>query len=134
MKPEACSHSAGFAKDLRMKMSEMLRYSAKLILPSNNSQTGWFAEGLAAHNIIALNPSHRVARIHYQGCLLSDPGVIVIRMIGDDQHTVVFGDILHGDAFHLQIVMAPSADTRKIGIVVADFGAILLQQLNNSQG
>ena len=48
------------------------------------SQPGWLAEGLAAHNVIALNASHRVAGIHHQGCVLRDPGVIVIRMICDD--------------------------------------------------
>ena len=91
-------------------------------------------EGLAAHNVIALNAFHRVAGIHHQGCVLRDPGVIVIRMICDDQHTVVFGDVGQRYAFHLQIVMAAFADKRKIGIVVADFSAILLQQLNNRQG
>src|ERR1700747_1550253 len=117
MKPEGMFSRDWFLKDTHMERSEMPRHSAKPICAVRSSQTGWLAECLAAHNVIALNPLHRVRRIHHQGCLLRDPGVILIRMICDDQHTVVFGDVLYGLAFHLQIVMAPLPDKRKIGIV-----------------
>ena len=65
---------------------------------------------LTTHNVGAMNSSHRVAGVHHQGCVLRDPSVVVIRMVCNDQHTVVSGDIVDGYAFHLQIVMAPFAD------------------------
>ena len=77
----------------------MPRRSAKLSCAGCRAATSWPADGLAAHNVIALNAFHRVAGIHHQGCVLRDPGVIVIRMICDDQHTVVFGDVATGTHF-----------------------------------
>src|SRR5215468_2502854 len=91
-------------------------------------------DDLTANDVFTLNASHRVARIHYQGCVLPDPAVVIVRMVCDDQHTIRFFDVLYRCAFHLQIVMASLADDRKIGIVVADLSAIRLQQLNYGQG
>jgi len=41
-------------------------------------------DDLTAHNVFTLNASHRVARIHHQGCVLRDPAVVIIGMVGDD--------------------------------------------------
>ena len=41
-------------------------------------------DDLTAHNVFTLNASHRVARIHHQGCVLRDPAVVIIGVVGDD--------------------------------------------------
>jgi len=56
---------------------------------------------LAAHNIVAVNAPHSIARIHNQGCVPRDPFVVIIRMVRHDQHTVIFVYIVHRGAFHL---------------------------------
>src|SRR5437868_3399383 len=55
-------------------------------------------------------------------------------MVGDDEYAFVLAEIVEWNAVHSQIVFAALADKGEIGIVVADFGSLLPQQLNNGEG
>ena len=52
-------------------------------------------------------------------------GVVIVRVIGDDQHVVVLAEILQRSAFHLQVVFATFANEREVRVVIADLGAFL---------
>src|SRR5215469_14852641 len=104
-------------------------------MPKADGTDALFEAGYSTtHNVPGMNAFHRVACINYQRCMLRDPLVVIISMVGHDQYTVILADVLDRRAFHLQIVMAPFTDKRKVWIVVADLSAIVLQQFNNRQG
>ena len=54
-------------------------------------------------------------------------------MVGYDEHAVVLAEILKRSAFHLQIVLAAAPDKREVGVVIADRGALLLQQFDDGE-
>src|SRR5712692_9612891 len=89
---------------------------------------------LAADNLWALDASSGVARINHELRLPHDALVVVIGVVGHDQHTVVLRKIFQRGALHPQVVFAPFANGWEVGIVVADLCALLLQQFDNGQG
>src|SRR5215471_6770273 len=55
-------------------------------------------------------------------------------MVGDNEDAIVSAQVVEWSALHLQVIFAAAAYFGKVGIVVADNGAFLLQQLNDGQG
>ena len=59
--------------------------------------------------------------------------VVVVGVVGDNQHTIILAQVFKRRALHLQIVFSSLADQREVGIVIADVGALFLQKLNDGQ-
>ena len=89
-----------------------------------------FASGiavlLAAYDFWAVDSLCRVAGVNHQLGFAHDALVVVVGMIGDDQHAVVLAEIVQRRALHLQVVLAALSDGGKKRVVVADHGPLLL--------
>src|ERR1700722_12370829 len=88
---------------------------------------------LAVNDLGVLDASGGVARIDYQLCFLNNLFVVVIGVVGDDEHTVIFAQVLEFRALHLQIVFSSLADEREVRVVITHHRAIFLQQLDDGK-
>src|SRR5580692_4991094 len=75
-----------------------------------NRQPG--PERLAVHDLVALDAAGGVPRIHYQLGLADDLLVVVVGVVGDDEHAIVLSEIVERGALHLQIVFAAATHER----------------------
>src|SRR3974390_2491884 len=88
----------------------------------------------AVDDLVTADSAGGIAGVNPQASFPDDLGIVVVGVIGDDQHAVVLAQVLDRNPRHLEIVFAPATDDRKVGIVVADLGAFLLQQFDDGQG
>src|SRR5215469_4202431 len=88
---------------------------------------------LAVHDLVALDALGCVACVNHQTRLAHDGSVVVVRVVGHNQHAVVVAQVLERRVLHLQVVMTPAANGGEIRIVVADFSAALLQLFNDGE-
>src|ERR1700733_2307880 len=85
----------------------------------------------AKHNLGTLDPAGGIARVDHQLGLVHNAAVIVIGMVGHDHDAVILAQVFQIHALHLQVIFATFTDERKIGIVIANLGSILLQEFDN---
>src|SRR5437879_11335947 len=88
---------------------------------------------LAAHNFRASYAAGGVSRIYDKLRFTHNPLVIVVGVVGHDQHAIILGKVFEWCARHSQIVLATFANSREIGIVVANLRPFFLQQFNDSE-
>ena len=60
--------------------------------------------------------------------------VVVIRVVSDDQDTVILAEVIQRRTGHLKVVFSSAADCGEIRIIVGNQGAIPLQFLNDGEG
>src|ERR1700731_2089280 len=80
--------------------------------------------GLAADQVRSLNALGRIPRIHDKLRLLHNLRVVIVRMVGYDQHAVVLLEMVQRSGGHVEVVMTPAPHRRMVGIVVEDFGPL----------
>src|SRR5581483_2863504 len=88
---------------------------------------------LAADDFWVVDPARGVPGVNHQLGFLHDALVVVVRMIGDDQHAIVLAEIFQRRALHLQVVSSAPPDEWEVGIVVADLRAFFLQKFDNRE-
>src|SRR5271169_3571099 len=82
----------------------------------------------AADDLRAVDPLGRISRVDDQLRLADNPLIVVVGMVGDDQHAIKLAQVVQGGAFHLEVVFAAFSHRGKKGIVVAHCGSLLLQE------
>ena len=109
------------------------RPERQVIVNGSSSDVGTGRYRLAVHDLVALDAASGVARIYHQLCFVDDLLVVVVGVVGDDEHAIVLAEIVERRTLHLQVVLAAAADEGKIRVVVADGRAFFLQQLDNRE-
>src|SRR5438552_19107570 len=88
---------------------------------------------LAANNFRASYAAGGVSRIYDKLRFTHNPLVIVVGVVVHDQHAIILGKVFEWCARHSQIVLVTFANSRDIGIVVANLRPFFLQQFNDSE-
>ena len=65
-------------------------------------------------------PLSGISRVNHELRLADDALIVVVGVVGDDQHAIILAQIVQGSAFHLQVVLAAFSHRGEKGIVVAD--------------
>src|SRR5512143_1081598 len=81
-----------------------------------------FSTPLAADDFVALDALGGVASVDDQVGFLHDALVVIVGMIGDNQHAIVLSQVVERCTGHLQVVFASASDLGEIRVVVADQG------------
>src|SRR5579864_6922855 len=71
---------------------------------------------LTANDFLTLDALGGVACVNHQLCFAYDFFVIVVGVVGHDQHAIVLSKSFERSPFHLQIVFAPFSNRRKIRV------------------
>ncbi len=88
---------------------------------------------LAADDFRVGHAARGIAGVDDQLRLLDNPLVVVVRVIGYDDHAVVLGKIIEVRTLHLQIVFSPLSNEGKVRVVIADLGSIPLQEFDDGE-
>jgi transposase len=81
---------------------------------------------LAPDYLGRLDSFGRVPCVHDQLRFADNAPVIVIRVVGDNQNTVVLAEVIEIGALHLKVVLPPAGHERKVRIVIAHVRSLLL--------
>jgi hypothetical protein len=79
--------------------------------------TGYFIK-LTTYNFCGIDSLGCVARIYHKLRLAYDCGVVVVGVVGHDQHAVILRQIGQWRRGHIQVVMTTAANRGKVGIVI----------------
>src|SRR5579871_465777 len=81
-----------------------------------------------------MDAARGVPGVHHEAGLGNDAGVVVIGVNGDDQDAVIVLHRVERNAVELEVVLAALGQDGEVRIVVGDFGALLLQELDDGEG
>src|SRR6267143_1403210 len=75
----------------------------------------------------------RITSVDDQLRVLDYALVVVVGVIGGDEHAIVLVEVLQRRALHVQVILAPATPKWEIGIVVADLGTRLAQEFDDRE-
>src|ERR1700752_3957536 len=81
----------------------------------------------AVNYFVGIEATCRITSIDNELRFFDDALVVVVGMVGGNEHAIVLLEFSQGHAFHLQVILAPTTHKWEIGVVVADLGARLAQ-------
>src|SRR5215467_2441701 len=87
----------------------------------------------AADYFFRVNSLGGVAGVDDELRFAHDLCIVVVGMIGENQHAVVLRQIVERYSVHVEIVVAAASYIREKGVVVRNDGASLLQQFDDRE-
>ena len=88
---------------------------------------------LATDKVRSGQPPGRVPAINHQLRLTHNPGIVVVRVVCDDENTVVLAKIVKRGRGHVEVVMPSAANLGMIWIVIKHFSTIGTQKFDDGE-